>query len=88
MNKFISLTVQLFGYISTLSETCLFYVIFLKAYANTDKQILLDINGAGEAHLELIMFPIIICFSILGLRYLLKDNDLNIKMRVKNERKT
>jgi len=44
------------------ANSAVFYYTFVIAYTSSAKQVIVDINSYGEAHIEMILFSIIMVF--------------------------
>lgn len=60
--------IKLFGFICCLGPCVTLYYIFVKAYLNSYKTVVL-INEAGEAHIELIMLIVMVPIIGIGMYY-------------------
>jgi hypothetical protein len=58
----------------------LFYWVFLMAYFNPTKKVIMDINAIGEAHVEmvllLIVMPIIVASAVYAHKRIIDEDDL------------
>ena len=55
------------GYVLSLGQFVLLYMVFLHAYFKPDKAIVVTVNTIGEADVEFVLIPVVLGFCVLGL---------------------
>jgi len=58
---------SLLGYVWGVALSIVFFAAFLHAYFGNNYRFFIDINGLGEAHIELVAFAIVIPLMCYGL---------------------